>query len=120
MVLSGPQDPEAYAALLRITGLTAERMEELYWVDRNAYDEGKLTGFGFWQKFVADAGLDLKQAGIEELNRWDVQMWSTQNDAMVAWQQKLKQRGLLDCHPLKHGGQRACEHRAGVRLALAI
>jgi putative hydrolase of the HAD superfamily len=95
MVLTGQPDRTAYAALLRITGLTAERMEELYWVDRHAYDEGRLTGLGFWQKFVADAGLDLEQTGIEELNRWDVRMWSTQNHAMIAWQQKLKQRGIL-------------------------
>lgn len=95
MVLTGQRDRAAYAALLRITGLTAERMEELYWVDRLAYDEGKLTGLGFWQKLVADGGLDLKQAEIEELNRWDVRMWSTQSDAMIAWQQRLKQRGIL-------------------------
>jgi HAD superfamily hydrolase (TIGR01509 family) len=31
----------------------------------------------------------------EELNRWDARMWTVQNPAMVAWQLKLKQRGLL-------------------------
>ena len=59
MVLTGPPDPAAYANLLRITGLTPERLEEFYWADRHAYDEGKLTGLGFWQKIVDDAGLDL-------------------------------------------------------------
>ena len=42
--------------MLRITGLPVERFESLYWADRPAYDEGKLTGIGFWQKFLRDAG----------------------------------------------------------------
>jgi len=97
MVLTEPQDPEAYAALLRITGLPQTRFESLYWADRHAYDEGKLTGIAFWQKFLREAGLDhqLGQSAVEELNRWDARMWTTQNLDMLAWQQQLKQRGLL-------------------------
>ncbi len=99
MVLSGPQQPEAYAALLRITGLERERFESLYWADRPAYDEGKLTGVGFWRKFLGEAGKD--EAGLakneqvaEELNRWDARMWTTENAAMLDWQLALKQHGL--------------------------
>jgi putative hydrolase of the HAD superfamily len=95
MVLSGPQDPEAYAALLRISGLTSDRLDRFYWADRHAYDEGKVTGLGFWQKIVQDAGIDLSQNAIEELNLWDARMWTTENHAMLAWQKQLKQRGFL-------------------------
>jgi putative hydrolase of the HAD superfamily len=95
MVLTGPQDPEAHAALLRITGLPLESFEPLYWADRHAYDEGKLTGLAFWQKFLRDAGLNLAPGAAEELNLWDGRMWTTQNPAMLAWQLKLKQRGIL-------------------------
>jgi putative hydrolase of the HAD superfamily len=95
MVLTGPQDPESHAALLRITGLPADRFESLYWVDRHAYDEGKLTGLAFWQKLVRDAGLNLSPATIDQLNHLDARMWTTQNPVMVAWQQQLKQHGLL-------------------------
>jgi len=95
MVLSGPQDPEAYAALLRISGLPSDRLESFYWADRHAYDEGKVTGLGFWQKIVKDAGLDLSPSAIEELNLWDARMWTTENAAMLAWQKQLKERGFL-------------------------
>ena len=95
MVLTGPPDPEARAALLRITGLPVVRFESLYWADRPAYDEGKLTGFAFWQKLVRDAGLALPPDKIEELNQWDARMWTTENPAMLAWQLALKRRGLL-------------------------
>ncbi|MGA7339675.1 MAG: HAD family phosphatase [Terracidiphilus sp.] len=94
MVLTGSPDPAAHAELLRITGLAAERLERLYWADRHAYDEGKLNGLAFWQKICGEAGLRLGAAAIEELNLWDARMWTTQNPAMVAWQLRLKERGL--------------------------
>jgi putative hydrolase of the HAD superfamily len=99
MVLTGPPDPEAHAALVRITGLPLDRFEALYWADRHAYDEGKLTGIAFWQKFLRDAGLnpapESSQSLVEELNQWDARMWTTQNPVMLAWQLKLKERGIL-------------------------
>jgi putative hydrolase of the HAD superfamily len=95
MVLTGPQDPEAHGALLRITGLPLDRFETLYWADRHAYDEGKLTGIAFWQKFIHDAGLNPAPGAVEELNQWDARMWTTQNPTMLAWQLKLKERGIL-------------------------
>ncbi len=95
MVLTAAQDAESHATLMRLTGLPFERFESLYWADRHAYDEGKLTGLAFWQKFVREAGLDLAPAAVEELNQWDARMWTTQNPVMLAWQLALKQRGLL-------------------------
>jgi putative hydrolase of the HAD superfamily len=95
IVLTGPPDAEAWANLLRITGLPEERFESLYWADRPDYDEGKLTGIGFWQKFLREAGLQPNQAMTEELNLWDTRLWTVEDPVMVAWQLKLQQRGLL-------------------------
>jgi putative hydrolase of the HAD superfamily len=95
MVLTGQPDAAAHAAMLRITGLPFERFESLYWADRHAYDEGKLTGIEFWQKIVRDGELALENSAIEDLNLWDARMWTTQNDAMLAWQLALKERGIL-------------------------
>ena len=94
MVLTGTPNAAAHEAMVRITGLTAERFEKLYWADRHAYDEGKLNGTAFWQKFARDSNLPLSQAEVDELNRQDARMWTTQNPAMVAWQGKLKQHGI--------------------------
>jgi putative hydrolase of the HAD superfamily len=95
MVLSGPPDPAAHAALVRITGLPEAEFEARYWRDRHAYDEGKLTGLEFWQKVNRDATLGLSPAAIDELNHWDGLMWTTRNDAMLAWAERLKARGIL-------------------------
>jgi len=94
MVLSGPQDPQARAQLLSLTGLPVEQFDRLYWADRPAYDLGRLTGIAFWQKLCADAGLSRGPAAIEELNRWDARLWTTENSSMLAWQKQVKQRGL--------------------------
>lgn len=95
MVLTDKPDAAAYAELLRISGLTSERLDKFYWADRHAYDEGKYTGLEFWQKVVRDAGLTLDAATVEELNDWDARMWTTENPVMLAWQQQLKERGIF-------------------------
>lgn len=94
-VLTGPPDSDAHAELVRITGLSSERFETLYWTDRQAYDEGMLTGLEFWRKLVRDAGLKLSEPAIEELNLWDARMWTKADSIMLAWQLALKERGLL-------------------------
>jgi len=94
MVLTGTPNQQAHAAMVRLTGLPVERFEHFYWADRHAYDEGKLSGITFWQKFLHDAQLNLGNGTVEELNRLDARMWTTQNPAMLAWQSRLKQHGI--------------------------
>ena len=94
MVLTGTPDLTAHDAMVRISGLTPDQFENFYWADRHAYDEGKLNGAGFWQKFARDAGLSLSDAEVKELERQDARMWTTQNPLMVAWQRKLKAHGI--------------------------
>ena len=95
MVLTGEPDAAARAELLRITGLSEERFDRLYWTDRHAYDEGKLTGLAFWEKLLKDGALNLDTTAAEELNLWDARMWTTQNPLMLGWQLKLQERGIL-------------------------
>ena len=95
MVLSGPPDPKAHAALMRITGLPAEKLDPLYWADRHAFDEGKLTGEAYWRDILRQAGLTLSPSAVTELMQWDARMWMTLNPAMLAWQGALKASGFL-------------------------
>jgi putative hydrolase of the HAD superfamily len=95
MVLTDAPDTKAHDAMVRITGLPVEQFERLYWNDRHGYDEGKLSGITFWQKLLREAHLDVDQSTVEELNRLDARMWTTQNPAMIAWQNRLKRHGLL-------------------------
>ena len=94
MVLTGQPDAAAHEAMVRLAGLPVDEFENFYWADRHAYDEGKLTGVSFWEKFARDAGLSLSAAQIDELNRQDARMWTTQNPAMLEWQRRLKAAGI--------------------------
>jgi putative hydrolase of the HAD superfamily len=94
MVLTGTPDVAAHDAMVRVSGLSAQQFEELYWADRHAYDEGTLTGVKFWEKFARDANLPLTTSDLAELNHQDALMWTTQNPAMLAWQRKLKSHGV--------------------------
>jgi putative hydrolase of the HAD superfamily len=95
IVLTGPPSAEAWAAMKQITGLSEERFQPLFWADRPAYDEGKLTGITFWQKFLHEAGLPPDPEKVQALNRWDQRLWTVENPPMLAWQLALKQHGLL-------------------------
>ncbi|MFP5234925.1 MAG: HAD family hydrolase [Acidobacteriota bacterium] len=94
MVLTGKPDADAHDAMVRITGLAPEHFERLYWADRHAYDEGKLTGVTFWQKLARDGLLDLPQDALDDLNALDARMWTTCDARMVEWQATLKKRGM--------------------------
>jgi len=94
MVLTGTPDLTAHDEMVRISGLSPEQFETFYWADRHAYDEGKLNGAAFWQKFARDAKLSLSDAEVKELERQDARMWTTQNPLMVGWQRKLKAHGI--------------------------
>ena len=94
MVLTGQPNVEAHDAMVRLTGLPRDQFEKLYWTDRHAYDEGKLTGLQFWQNLVRDAKLSLGPSVIDELNALDARMWTTQSPAMLAWQAQLKQHSI--------------------------
>ena len=94
MVLTSPPDPEAHAHLVRITGLPADKLDALYWADRHAFDEGKLTGQTYWQAIAQQAGLNLSSAAIEELVYWDGRLWMALNPPMLAWAEALRARGI--------------------------
>jgi putative hydrolase of the HAD superfamily len=94
MVLTGEPNAESMHEIMRITGKSLEEIEPHYWADRHAYDEGKLNGITFWQKLLRDAGLNLPEGAVEELNAHDAHYWTTENPLMVAWQCALKAAGI--------------------------
>ena len=94
MVLTGKPVAAEHDAMLKLTGLPHDRFEQLYWADRHAYDEGKLTGLTFWQKFLATAQIPSTPALVDQLNTHDARMWTTQNPAMLQWHSAVRARGL--------------------------
>ena len=75
--LTGRPTPKRMMQWFASADCSVDQFEEFYWADRHAYDEGKLTGLAFWQKFARDAGQSAQRRAIDELNRWDARMWTT-------------------------------------------
>lgn len=94
LVLTAQPDGEAHAAMVALTGLPVDRFERLYWADRHAYDEGRLSGVAYWEGLLREAGIGVDPERVAELNRLDARMWTTENPAMVAWQARLGEQGL--------------------------
>lgn len=94
LVLSGPRAQWAIDAALAVTGLQRDTFEEVYWKFREAYDAGALDGTSYWKKSLEDAGIASTPAMVDELVRLDGAMWCTANDALVAWQGRLRAAGI--------------------------
>jgi putative hydrolase of the HAD superfamily len=109
MVLTGQPVQAAHEGMVRITGLPVDEFEKFYWADRHAYDEGKLSGQSFWQKFREETGLALTDQQLDELNRLDGQMWTTSDPQMLAWHDQLKARGIRTAI-LSNMGDSVLEH----------
>ena len=90
MVLTGQPSAEAHDAMLRITGLPHDQFEAIYWADRHAYDEGKLTGLQFWQNLIRDAKLNSSTPQrLTSSTSGTRACGPRRTPAMLAWHQQL-------------------------------
>jgi putative hydrolase of the HAD superfamily len=61
--------------------------------NRLALDRGDISPDEYWSAFATDSGRALDASTLENLKRWDVEMWLTMNDAMLAWVERLHADG---------------------------
>src|SRR5882757_3902582 len=94
LVLSGPQNRKAWQAMLDRSGLTHEALHKHYWIYRDDYDRGTLSGREYWQKIGQDTNLSLKPYDIDALIAHDVDLWGDLNDPMIAWVRRLHAAGF--------------------------
>ncbi|HSS99284.1 MAG TPA: HAD family phosphatase [Terriglobales bacterium] len=94
MVLSTSPVASAHKTLLGISALSTEVFERHYWAHRHAYDEGKFTGEGYWQKVASDAGIGLSAEQIKGLIAADILMWSGINAPMLEWARSVGRAGF--------------------------
>ena len=78
----------------RLFHVSPEVFPELFMRNRAAYDRGDLTAEAYWLKFADDTGAKISSSQIEDLRRWDVEMWSTTNAAMMNWVKNLRAAGV--------------------------
>jgi len=86
--------PDAIARMARIFRIDPGAFLSIYTQSRGPYDRGDLSPEEYWHAFASQAGVTLDGDLIEELRRWDVEMWSRTNDPMILWLESLHAAGL--------------------------
>lgn len=93
-VLSLAPSQEDYEPLRKALGVDPAVFQEIYWRNRHAYDLDELSGTGYWQEVVREAGTTNSSQLIPELTTLDNQLWTTPNPVMIGWVRLLRARGL--------------------------
>jgi putative hydrolase of the HAD superfamily len=86
--------PEAIARMARIFRINPAVFMPIYTESRGPYDRGDILAEDYWHAFASKAGVTLDSNMIEELRRWDVEMWSRTNDPMIRWLENLRSAGI--------------------------
>jgi len=94
LVLSGPPDPAAWAAMRAVTGLEEAPLHQAYWAYRHDYDRGALTGPTYWHAVADHAGATLDAAQVAALLDADADLWTQLNLPMVEWAGRLQRAGI--------------------------
>lgn len=93
-VLCHAPAPEILDRLMQIFRIDRAQFDELYRKNRLRYDRGELTPDEYWLEFATDAGVKLEPSQLQTLRRYDLDMWSSINPAMLAWVDDLRASGI--------------------------
>lgn len=94
LVLTGPADPAARAAMQRVLGVEDERVQAAYWRYRDAYDRGALSGVAYWHEVAGDVGRTLDAESLAALIAADNALWTQPNQPMIDWAARLQRAGI--------------------------
>jgi putative hydrolase of the HAD superfamily len=94
LVLTGPADGAARAAMQRVLDVDDTRVQEAYWRYRDAYDRGVLSGVAYWHRVAGDVGRTLDGDSLAALIAADTALWTQPNEAMIGWAARLQRAGI--------------------------
>ena len=94
-VIAAAQDPRHLGNLLSLTGLSMTEFEERYFLHRDGYDAGGLTGREYWRKTLP--GWIEEPAGhlLDRLVEEDARSWSVCDGRILTWIERLRHAGFL-------------------------
>lgn len=93
MVLCQKPTWENIDRIARVFGVSHDAFWTLYERNRGLYDRGDLTPTQYWLRFADDTGTTLDEGTTEQLQNWDIEMWSTVATPMIDWARRLRAAG---------------------------
>ena len=85
---------ETIERLAHIFQMDPQTFLPIYLETRAPYDRGDLLPGEYWQKFAAQAGVEVNAHAIAQARQLDLDLWSQINHAMIAWVQQLHSAGF--------------------------
>jgi putative hydrolase of the HAD superfamily len=93
-VLCHRPSPAEFHRLANAFGADGSSFPALWEKNRGAFDRGDMTAEVYWGSLAEDAGTTLTAEQLEEVSKWDIEMWGNANAHMVAWLRGLREAGI--------------------------
>lgn len=93
-VLCYPPTPEEIDRMARVFHVNSGDYPEMYTRSRGSYDRGDIAPAVYWSNLAESTGVRIDDEMIENLRKWDVEMWSSVNAQMIEWADRIRAAGL--------------------------
>ena len=88
-----PPDEE-FHRLAGVFGADRDSFQTLWDKNRGAFDRGDITAEEYWTALAVDAGTEIDRQKLDQVCKWDVEMWGRANLEMVGWLGSLRRGGI--------------------------
>jgi putative hydrolase of the HAD superfamily len=83
-----------FQRLGKVFGAEGDSFLALWDKNRGAFDRGDMTAEAYWTALAEDAGAEVDREQMEQVYKWDVEMWGNVNASMVRWLEELSRGGI--------------------------
>src|SRR5207302_6291162 len=80
--------------IAQIFGVDHATFWQLYEKHRGAYDKNDIEGKEYWGRFASDTNTHLDDDTMEQLLRWDIEIWSNLEQPLLSWTRSLRVAGF--------------------------
>jgi putative hydrolase of the HAD superfamily len=85
---------EEFNRIAEVFGADKNSFRALWEKNRGAFDRGDITAEAYWMALAEDAGTGIDGEQLEQVYKWDIEMWANVNAEMVNWLRQLRQAGI--------------------------
>ena len=85
---------EDFHRLAKVFGADANSFRALWEKNRGAFDRGDTTAEDYWMGLAEDAGTAIDREQLDQVCKWDIEMFGRANLDMVRWLGQLRQGGI--------------------------
>jgi len=89
-VLCYPPTAEEWGRMAGVFNVDAREFRQLWGRNRLAYDRGDISYEAYWSKLVEEARVKMDPQQLQQVGRWDLEMWGHVNPTMVEWVEQIR------------------------------